>query len=290
MSILSRNRLKAYGFLLLNAAFWGFAAPIIKYSLNYTTPNLFLLYRFLIATILFLPFYLIYRKKIKTKTKPFLLFSLALLGTPLTLLPLFYGLNLTTSIEGSILEASSPLFIILGGMLFLREKMSFKEWLGFGITLIGTSLLTFEPVLTGHSIISISLTGNFLIILSNIIWASFLLIAKKYKTDTMELTFYSFLISIPFFFLLALTEGSLFPSQLAMPGIVYMATFGSIVAFWAYTEGQKYIEASEAAIFTYLRPVFALPLALLWLKEPMSPIAIASLIIITFGVFRCQKR
>ncbi|HEX9007720.1 MAG TPA: DMT family transporter, partial [Patescibacteria group bacterium] len=151
MSILPSNRLKAYGFLLLNAAFWGFAAPIIKYSLNYTTPNLFLLYRFLIATILFLPFYLIYRKKIKTKTKPFLLFSLALLGTPLTLLPLFYGLNLTTSIEGSILEASSPLFIILGGLLFLREKMSLKEWLGFGITLIGTSLLTFEPVITGHS-------------------------------------------------------------------------------------------------------------------------------------------
>lgn len=290
MSILPSNRLKAYGFLLLNAAFWGFAAPIIKYSLNYTTPNLFLLYRFLIATILFLPFYLIYRKKIKTKTKPFLLFSLALLGTPLTLLPLFYGLNLTTSIEGSILEASSPLFIILGGLLFLREKMSLKEWLGFGITLIGTSLLTFEPIITGHSLASISLTGNFLIILSNIIWASFLLIAKKYKTNTVELTFYSFLISIPFFFLLALTEGSLIPSQLAMPGIVYMATFGSIVAFWAYTEGQKYIEASEAAIFTYLRPVFALPLALLWLKEPMSPIAIASLIIITLGVFRCQKR
>ena len=290
MSILSRNRLKAYGFLLLNAAFWGFAAPIIKFSLDYTTPNLFLLYRFLIATILFLPFYLVYRKKIKTKTKPLLLLSLALLGTPLTLLPLFYGLNLTTSIEGSILEASSPLFIILGGLLFLRERMSLKEWLGFGITLIGTSLLTFEPVITGHSFTSISLTGNFLIIISNIIWASFLLIAKKYKTDTIELTFYSFLISIPFFFFLALTEGSLIPNRLAIPGIVYMATFGSIVAFWAYTEGQKYIEASEAAIFTYLRPVFALPLALLWLKEPMSPIAIASLIIITFGVFRCQKR
>lgn len=287
---LLKQRAIAYTFLLINTALWGFAAPIIKYSLNFTSPELFLFYRYCIATVVFLPIYLIYKKSKKQKTNYPLIIILALLGTPLTLLPLFYGLQLTSSIEGSILEASSPIFTILGGMLFLKETMKPKEWLGFFIAVFGTTLLTIEPILRGNlSINTISVDGNLYIILSNVVWTAFLLIIKKFKVNAIELSFFSFLISIPFFFFLALKGGSFSLNQLAIPGIIYMAVGGSIIAFWAYQEGQKRIEASEASIFAYLRPLFALPLALIWLKEPLSPIAILSLFLIGSGVFFSEK-
>ena len=198
MPRLLKPRHLAYLLLLLNAALWGISPPIIKNSLNYVSPSVFLFFRFLIASLLFAPIFLKTRSSHVHKTKSWLLLSLALLGTPLTLYPLFLGLNLTSSIEGSIIESSSPMFIVLGSVIFLHEVVKRKEWIGIVLAVGGTLLLTSEPLLTGKHASFTSFTGNLLIVLSNVIWAAFLLLSKKTKTNPTQLTFYSFLVSIPF--------------------------------------------------------------------------------------------
>jgi len=183
------------------------------------------------------------------------------------------------------------MFTILGGLIFLHEVIKPKEWVGLIVAIAGTFLLTAEPLLTGNHATFTSFSGNLLIVFSNIIWAAFLLLSKKTKTNPTQLTFYSFLVSIPFFLLLNLSEGKLsLPHPGALPGILYMAIFGSIVAFWAYQEGQKRIEASEAAVFSYLKPLFTLPLAIFWLRETISPITWISALIIALGVYISEKR
>jgi drug/metabolite transporter (DMT)-like permease len=291
MPVLSKTRFQAYSFLLLNAALWGFAAPIIKYSLDFTTPAVFLLFRYVIATFIFFPIFLLHRSRNHEKQNYKKLLVLAILGTPLTLLPLFYGLSATTSIEASILESSSPIFIVLGGILYLKETLKKSEWIGLGIAVIGTTLLAIEPVLSGHSLNSLSLKGNMLVILSDIIWAAFLILSKKNRTDPIILTFISFAVSIPFFFITVLLEKTgFYVDPQAVPGILFMAIGGSIIAFWAYQEGQKRIEASEAAIFTYLKPAFSIPLSILWLKEPFTPITMLATAVIITGVYLSEKR
>lgn len=292
MPILSQNRLTAYFLLLLNSALWGFSVPIIKYSLQFTTPPQFLFYRYLLATLIFFPFFLYYKAKVKHQKinhKHHLI--LALLGTPLTLLPLFYGLMASTAIESSILESSAPIFVVLGGLIYLKEKVSLKEWIGIGISLLGTLYLSLYPIF-GNGLNTLSVKGNLLIILSSIIWASFLLFSKKDHVNPVYLCFYSFLLSIPFFLTLALSapKPAFDISPLALPGIFYMAICGSIIAFWAYIEGQKRIEASEAAIFSYLKPAFTIPLAYVWLKEPFTPTAMISTFIIVSGVYLSEHR
>lgn len=290
MSALSNTRFRAYSFLLLNAALWGFAVPIVKYSLDFTTPALFLFYRYIIATLIFFPIFLLHRTRNHEPQNKKNLLLLALLGTPLTLLPLFYGLHATSSIEASILESSSPIFIILGGILYLKETLRKEEWIGLGIAIFGTLLLTLQPFFTGHTLSTLSIQGNLLVITSDIIWAAFLLLSKKTRVDPITLCFTSFLVSIPFFLLMVLFEGSSFSlASEAVPGVLFMAVGGSIVAFWAYQEGQKLIEASEAAIFTYLKPVFSIPLSLLWLKEPFAPLTMIATGIILTGVFFSEK-
>lgn len=291
MSVLPKTRFKAYTFLLLNAALWGFAAPVIKYSLNYTTPALFLFIRYILATIIFFPIFLLYRARNHNKINYKRILFLALLGTPLTLLPLFYGLGATTSIEASILESCSPIFIILGSMIYLKEVVGKKEWSGILIAVAGTLLLVAQPLFSGLPMASLSVKGNLLIILSDIIWAAFLISSKKNHFDPIVLSFFSFLISIPFFLIMLLAEGTGFAvDPRAVPGILYMAVGGSIIAFWAYQEGQKLIEVSEAAIFTYLKPAFSIPLSILWLKEPFSPLTIIATMTIVSGVYLSENR
>lgn len=288
---LSTNRKIAYSLLLLNACLWGFAVPIIKYSLQYISPPVFLFYRFVLATFLFFPIFLIYRSKTKHKINLPHHLTLALLGTPLTLLPLFYGLSASTSIESSIIESTSPIFVLLGGLVYLKEKVRPKEWLGVLLALFGTLLLTTYPILH-QTPDTLSLKGNLLIILSNFFWATFLILSKKEHTDPVYLSFFSYLISIPFFLLLCLfTNGQNFVLPLpSLPGIIFMTIGGSIIAFWAYQEGQKRIEASEAAIFSYLKPIFTIPLAYFWLKESFNLFTLLSILLILGGVYLSEKR
>lgn len=286
-----KNRTLAYSILLLNTALWGFSAPIIKYSFRFISPSLFLFYRYIFAATLFLPIFLLYRSRTKHHIDHPKTLILALLGTPLVLLPLFYGLNQTTALEASILESTSPIFTILMCLLFLKETLKPKERKGLALAIIGTFLIVLEPLITGHNHIRLSVQGNLLIILGNIIWTVFILLSKKFKTNPIYLTFYSFVISIPFFYFISATGSLSFSlNPQALPGILYMAIGGSIIAFWAYQEGQRRIEASEAAVFTYLKPAFAIPLSIIWLKEAFSPVAILATVLIVVGVFVSEKR
>jgi drug/metabolite transporter (DMT)-like permease len=288
---LSNNRTSAYIFLLLNTALWGSSAPIIKYSFDFTSPALFLFYRFLIASAIFLPIFLIHRSRNRHKINHFQTMLLALLSGPICLMLSFYGLSKTSAIEGSILGSTGPLLTVLLCIVFLKEKVKSKELKGLGLALLGTLIIVLEPLITGHNHVSLSVQGNLLIILGNSIWSVFILFSKKVKTDSIYLSFYSFVMSIPFFYFLTTSQQtSLALNPQALPSIIYMAIGGSVIGFWAYQEGQKRIEASEAVIFTYLNPVFAIPISILWLKEAFSPVAIAATILIIVGVFISEKR
>lgn len=285
MSILHSKRAKSYAFLLLNAIIWGAAAPIIKYSLNFTDIYSFLFWRYLLASLLFLPFYLKSRPKINLK-----ILLLAILGTPLTLIPLYIGITLTSSLTNSILVATGPLLTILGGFFFLKEKIQKNEKIGIAIALLGSSIVVIGPTLGGGQN---SLIGGLLVFLSNLIWTIFLLISKKLKIDSTAMSMTSYLVSLPIFFLLSLytLNFSLFTLMTpAMPGVIYMAVLGSIIAFWTYLKGQEGIEASEAAVFTYLQPIFAFPLSFFWLKEPLTAPLIIGSLIIALGVFTSESR
>lgn len=289
MSTLHSKRAKSYAFLLINTIIWGAAAPIIKYSLNFTNIYSFLFWRYLLAFLLFLPIYLNHRKndaKHMTMNDYICLISLAILGTPLTLIPLYIGITLTDSLTNSVLVATGPLLTIIGGYLFLKEKIQKNEKVGIIIALIGSAIIIIGPSLgNGQN----SLVGGLLVFLSNLIWTIFLLLSKKLKINSTTMSMASYLVSIPIFLLLSLlnVQSAILNVQ-SIPGIVYMAILGSIVAFWTYLKGQEGIEASEAAVFTYLQPIFAFPLSFFWLKESLTfPLILGSLIIAS-GVYYVQ--
>ncbi len=293
----SSNRAKAYALLLVNTVIWGLSAPIIKQSLNFVSPNEFLLARFFIASIIFLPIFLLTSKP-KSHNNWWLLIILALLGTPLTLTPLYVGLTMTTSLEASILIATGPIITILGGVIFLRERVNKMEKIGLALAISGTLVLIFGPLTTISLTVSKpSIIGSLLITLSNFIWTAFCLISKKFKTDTNTLSLVSYVIGLISFSFLVYSEGGsitqlgtkLIISPLALLGVTFQAILGSIVAFWAYIKAQEYIEASEASVFTYLQPVFTFPLAFFWLHEPITVPLVISSLIITLGVFLSER-
>jgi len=75
----------------------------------------------------------------------------------------------------------------------------------------------------------------------------------------------------------------------ALIGIIYMSFLSGIIAYAFFQFGLKNIEASEASLFYYLQPLFAMPIAFFFLKENLSIEFIIGAILITLGVYRAEK-
>lgn len=294
-----QERVRAYLALLTSSVLWGLAVPIIKKSFESTTPLLFLTYRFLFVIILTtIPFYL-YQKRGPSIKNPFKLLLIGFLSFPLNLLLLFYGLKQTSAMEAALLAALNPLFFHLGGFLVLREKITNREKLGLLTSILGTTLIVLQPICSNQRVNQGHLFGNILIVTGGIVGVTGLIWAKNEKKNYthLQISYFSFLSAFLTFTILAtILEPSFTQNFLgifsvpALWGILYMAIPGSVIAYSCLIYGQSLIEVSEASLFTYLQPLFATPLAVIWLKEMITWPFVTGSCLILLGVFLTEYR
>lgn len=297
----SPKRKKAHLALILNAIIWGAALPIVKPALEFVSPIQFLFFRYLIASFFSIP--IIIYLLIKHKPSIKMILSIVVMEAFSIVLGhaiLYEGLNRTTSLEASLIASTSPIFITLGGIFFLKEKEDRNEWIGLLIAILGTLLIIFDPVISGNlKVKSFSLLGNALVLGYVAIWTIYMLLAKKiYKTIPKSLIgFISVWVGVTSFYFLtssSLPDTSNLFTNLTLPSVFFAATYmgilGSIVAVPAIIYGNNRIEASEASLFSYLQPLVYIPLSVLWLKESITPTIIVALVLIAIGVYTAERR
>ena len=73
-------------------------------------------------------------------------------------------------------------------------------------------------------------------------------------------------------------------------GVWFMAFLSGTLAYTLWHRGQKAIEISEVSVFTYLYPIWATPLAVLWLGETITPGFIIGATIIAIGVALAERK
>ncbi|HZZ98381.1 MAG TPA: DMT family transporter [Candidatus Saccharimonadia bacterium] len=290
-----RSHFTGLFFVMVNLFFWGIAPAIIKHGLDYVPPQVFLYYRFVIVLAVSTPFLFFMRKRysgLKTPKQLVTLLTIGLLSNPITLGIFFLGLHYTTSASAAVISGVSPLFIIIASAIFLREKITRNEVIGAVIATVGTFLIILETPEQAQAMNP--LLGNALIFLYNIVWTGVVLWMKK-LADKHE----PFLFGYTGWLMGAIVMGAVslytYPAFVLRPlmitqlpdalwPIVYMAIFGSLIAFTAYQISQKYLPASEAGIFTYLEPLFAIPLSLFWLHEKLGTFFTVGSLVIFLGV------
>lgn len=299
---MSKERKLAYLALLVTSIIWGFSPPVIKYSLNYISPTVFLFYRFLFTSIIVaIPLTIKLIKLKPTLKELFTYLWIGFLGTPLSLYLLFIGIEKTTAIDASLISIISPILVIAGGVLFLKERVTKLELAGIILALAGTTLTLIGPVFSSGGIFNSNILGNLFVLLGTIAWSIFTLVTKHQckKLDSFALSASSFVLGLFLITPLVLLQGKLAPldhfnyfmaNKTAFLGIIGMVVFGSVIAYSTYVYGVSKIEASEATIFTYLQPVFAIPFSIIFLKETVSLGFWIGAILITAGVFICEFR
>lgn len=264
--------------LLVVSVIWGVASPVIKFTLEGFSAPVFLAYRFGISTILAIIIFAI--NGIHLPKDPKLIFLVILYGflnSVVSLGFLFFGMENTSVLEAGLITMSSPLIVSTAGVYFLHEHITKREKIGMGIAILGTALTIVGPLLTnGHS--ELKFTGNLMVfgyVVSTLVTTLLVKKLLKKEVNPMTITNISFIVGFVCFALFVLNNySSNYLIQLITKtpsgyhlGVFYMAIISGTLAFWLSNKAQKSIEIGEQSLFSYLYPIFSLPLAVIWLGE-----------------------
>ncbi|MFC1625204.1 DMT family transporter [Patescibacteria group bacterium] len=297
------KRLRSYIYLTLVAAIWGAAGPVIKFTLRQLTPFSFLTYRFFITSLILIPIMIASKDRFPKDSKSNIrLLILSLLGSTINLGLLFVGLKFTTVLDQTFISQAGPVFIILASSIFLKDKITKREKVGIIITFLGTMLIIVQPLIQNGILAYKNLFGNFLILLSTFAWVFYVIISKQQMRQkitplTMAVSnfFVGFITLLPFAVLENHGAQNLIKniSQISIQtqmGVFYMAIISGALGYYLFQKGQKSIESSEAALFSYLQPIFSTPLAVIWLKEKITSSFLLGISTIILGIIIAEYK
>ncbi len=289
-------RTRAYIYLLIASFIWGIAGPVIKYTVGYLPPLIFLFYRFAIAGVFALVTLVLHNHNHwpKSPSQRLWIFLYCFLNSTVVLGLLFLGYERTSAISGSVVNTIYPIIVAIVGVIFLKERVTHREKIGMGIVLGGTSL-----ILLNSGVVAFG--GNMLILASITIGVLGAVMAKlllRTKLSPFALTQLSFLIGLititPLVFYFH-SPSSVFQLLTAIPvsvhaGVWYMALLSGTFAYTLWHLGQKSIEIGETAMFSYLYPIFAIPVSFFWLHEQISWNSMIGGFVIILGLYLAFRR
>jgi len=280
--------------LTLTAFLFGLSFVATKYALTYISPFSLIFLRFLIAFILLEIFHQLTSPR---KIDPGDRWQMALAAL---ILPGGYflaetlGLKFSTASSISLLIATIPIFTALFAFIFLQEEIRLPQALAIGLSILGVGILlgahpeeiAREPIMRIGNLFGLGAAvcaGTYMVFARNLM--------KRYAPLT--LTRFQALFALLIFLPLAGWEQATHP-RISLPlgvigAIIYLAVFCSVLAFFLWNYGISRLEASTAAVFTNLVPVFTVMGAILLLGERFHPRQIFGGALIITGVTLASK-
>ncbi|MDI9604421.1 MAG: DMT family transporter [Bacteroidota bacterium] len=284
---------------------WSLQFTCIKLTQDQVGPLFTVWGPMLLATIFLYPFARKEFVKGKKSWKDIRVFVLlVLLGTFPAQVFVTKGTQLSLASNAAILTMSLPVITALFAFLILKEKMNRVRWISFAIAIVGVLLASMND-LKGANFGSQYVIGNFIILLAIIGNAFYNTGCKKIieRFTPVEMVFFTYLFMVIFLTPLVLYfERDVFarvPSFTTQTwlGLSLLTFFHNFLSMILFFKALKKLEAIQVALSNYLITFFGLPIAAIWLKEKLHPLAIVggvlifvSTLIITIIDYRIDKR
>jgi drug/metabolite transporter (DMT)-like permease len=272
--------------ITLIMAIWAVNYLAVKFALRYLQPLTLASFRVVAAAIFMLASYPIaarlpaFSADLKAHKQPRTLrdlFTFAYLGffcVGLNQMCFTVGLRYTSVAHSSLILGMGPIYALILAVLFRLEKLTFGKALGMAVSFIGVAILASGSGVSRHSP---TLLGDVITLCGSLAFALYVVLGKRvagnYDPLTMTTWNYLFggLIILPIAINRAFALGPLANWQ-AIPWtawacLAFTAIFSSTLAYLFYFWLLRYLEASQLSAFSYLLPVSATLLGILFLNE-----------------------
>lgn len=185
----------------------------------------------------------------------------------------------------ALLIATEPMFILVLAWATSQQRISRISAVGLAVGVVGVAILTGAELSAKNA----SLIGLVAVLVGSLSWAAGVVISPKLKlpTDALARTAVPLVCGAVMLLVTAGITGEFRGlhwtaiSLKSIFGLGYLITFGSIVAFTAYTWLLQRCPPTLVATHTYANPVVAVLLGWLLASEPLtSRVALASVAIL----------
>ncbi len=153
-----------------------------------------------------------------------------------------------------VLIQTAPLFLVLLGMAFLGERPTRRHLAGGAVALGGVVLVSWEGSATPRSALGVAL-----VFLAAAGWAAYAMLQKRAGKDRHSSWCMAWvsLVAAAGTAPVAFVETLRSPDGVQLAAIAYLC-MNTVVAYWAFTESLRHIDASLAAVILTLGPVVTL--------------------------------
>ncbi|MBN2226640.1 MAG: DMT family transporter [candidate division Zixibacteria bacterium] len=283
-----------FGVLIFHQVISACAFPFAKIGLNQLDPLVYAFFRFVISSAIYIPVLYWQNRKSKIARHDHLKFlGIGLLLIPINQLVFLIGQSLTSAGHSSLLFATTPVFIYILAIFFLKEKASARRAFGIIIALGGVYIiLSGGNIRFGREYV----LGDLLVLVAVIAWAAATVMGKPLASRygafrvTGSALVYGSLVYLPFglFFALRADYGAV--NWQGWFSVGYMAIVISAGAYVLWYWVLKYLEASRAAIMQNIQPIVATAVAAVLLSEPITGSLILGGAIVIGGVILTEIR
>jgi drug/metabolite transporter (DMT)-like permease len=288
------TKLKVHLALLLVSIIYGATFTLAKLAMPlYIKPFAFILLRIMVAIVCIFIFHSIFVKgSIKDKKDLLPLLVSAVFGVAANMMLFFKGLSITTPINGAVLMLNTPVFVIIFAALVLKESLSVAKITGILIAGFGALMLMGG---TRFNFSSETVLGDIYVTLNAIIYAFYLVYAKrlmkKYHplTVTLYSFFFGFFMVLPFAYSeFSEVQFSILPDYIW--GVLAFVTIGStFLTYVLNAYALRHADSGLVGSYIYLQPVMAAIIAISSGKDTLSMDKILSMLLISFGVYLASQ-
>ena len=274
---------------LITVLIWGSTWLAIKFQLGVVAPELSIAYRFgLAASILFI-FSLVRRLPLRFNLKSQAYFALqGFLLFSLNYILVYLAESYLTSGLVAIIFSGIIILNIIFGAIFLRNPIRLRVAVGGLVGLFGLSIV-FWTELTSFDLSGGIVLGIILAVVATV-FASLgnVVSARNQRNDlpVIQTNAYGMLYGAIFMFVLAIFRGAplqIEPTMGYLVSLLYLAIFGSVIAFGSYLTLLGRIGLDRAAYVTVLFPIIALLLSTLFEGLTWGTLQLAGVALVLVG-------
>jgi len=285
-----------YFLLLIPPLCWGGNAVLARGVVDVVPPVSLAFWRWIAALAILLPFTFRHVKRDwKTAMDSWQwLLLLSFLGVSCFNSMLYTAAHTTTAINVSLMQTAMPAMIILISWIVFKEKISSIQLVGVMVSMAGACFI----VVRGQWRILLTMElvkGDVLMLIAVFVYALYSGLLRKrppiHPLSLLVLTFgWGALMLLPLYIWELMVVGPFSLNLAALMSILYVAIFPSIVAYFCWNRGIELIGANRAGLFTYLIPVFASTMAILFLGETLHAYHVMGMVLILVGMVIFNRR
>lgn len=279
---------------LIYAANFSIAKPVMAGDQPYVTPFAFIMMRVIAATtLLWITHFIFIRESVAFKDIQRMAIC-AIFGVAGNQLTFFYGLNMTTPINGALIMLTTPILVIILSVLFFGKKINLLKILGVMIGLAGAAMLCLNQ--SGDMPNAPDpLMGNIFIGINATFYALYLLLVKPLMSKYSPITtlkwvfFFGMCYVTPFGFSeMVHTEWHRIPTDIYY-SIFFVLFFVTYMAYLLNGAALSVVDASVSSSYIYLQPLLASIIAISLGMDVLTSTMILAGIMIFAGVFMVSK-